>query len=192
MDINIDTIDKKKSLSETYLNYKRETGERISYEEFIKRLQKTVFLWLRDILEIKLNLPNKFVAFRDGVINPGSYYYIAGRFSFKVERDGHKIFLTNKYMVTHIYWTKIGAVSDIDVSVLSFIETMGHEMAHYYYMVRFRRIDEGDGHGTVFKMILKLWNHILSKKGYGHIKLSVFSHSYLAKINPEELSKRKA
>ena len=186
------SLDPNKSLSETYLDYKKETGEKISYEEFIKSLQKTVFLWLRDILGIKLDLPNKFVAFRDDVTNHNNKdYFIAGKFYYKIEQNDNKIFLTNKHRITHIYWTKIGAVSDRDVSVLSFIETMGHEMAHYYYMVRFKRIDEGDGHGTVFKMILSLWNHILSKKGYD-IKLSVYSHSYLAIINPEELSTRKA
>ena len=188
------SLDPNKSLSETYLNYKRETGEKISYEEFIKSLQKTVFLWLRDILEIKLDLPNKFVAFRNDVTNHGDNKdrcFIAGRFYYKIEQNDHKIFLTNKYRVTHIYWTKIGAVSDRDVSVLSFIETVGHEMAHYFYLVYFKRVDKGEGHGIGFKMILSMWNSILSKKGYDYIKLSVFSHSCLAIINPEELSKKK-
>ena len=187
------SLDINKKLSETYLDYKRDTGEDLSYEEFIKSLQKTIFLWLRDILEVKLDLPNKFVAFRNDITNHNDNdkdRYIAGRFYFKVDHDDHKIFLTNKYKVTHIYWTKIGAVSDRDVSVLSFIETVGHEMAHYYYMVRFKRLG-GDEHGTVFKMILSLWNRILSDKGYGYIRLSVFGHSSLAIINPGELSKRK-
>ena len=191
-ELNI-SLDPNKSLSETYLNYKRETGEKISYEEFLKSLQKTIFLWLRDILGIKLDLPNKFFTFRNDVINRNDTdknRYVAGRFYYKVDHNDHKIFLTNKYKVTHIYWTRIGAVSDRDVSILSFIGTVGHEMAHYYYLVRFKRFG-GDDHGTVFKMILSMWNRILSDKEYSYIKLSVFSHSSIAIINPGELSKRK-
>ena len=192
-ELNIKNLDIGKSLSETYLEYKRDTGEEVSYEEFIKSLQKTIFLWLRNILGIKLDLPNKFVAFRNDVTNHGHYeeYYEAGKFCFKVETNDRRIFLTNKYKVTKIYWTKIGAVVDRDVSVLSFIEIVGHEMAHYFYLVYFKRMG-GDGHGLGFKMILSLWNHILANKGYDYIKLSVRSSTFLAKINPAELSKRKA
>ena len=130
------SLDPNKSLSETYLNYKKETGKKISYEEFIKSLQKTTFLWLRDILGIKLDLPSKFFTFKNDVINPGSNYYIAGRFCSRI--DQKKLFLIKRFKLIKIRQFKIGAVVDRDIPIIDFIGVVGHEMAHYYNLANFK------------------------------------------------------
>ena len=178
------SLDINKKLSETYLDYKRDTGEDLSYEEFIKSLQKTIFLWLRDILGIKLDLPNKFFTFKNDVINPGGDYYIAGRFCSRI--DQKKLFLIKKFKLIKIRQSKIGAVVDRDILIIDFIGVVGHEMAHYYNLANFK-LKENNTHGIRFQFIVKQWNHILKKKGY-NIKILVKANPPLAIINPKELS----
>ena len=180
----INNRDFDKKLSIIYLQYKKETGKKISYEGFIKLLQRRVFLWLRDILGIKLDLPNKFFTFRNDVINPGSDYYIAGRFCSRI--DQKKLFLIKRFKLIKIHQFKIGAVVDRDILIINFIGVVGHEMAHYYNLANFKLI-ENNTHGIRFQFIVKQWNHVLKKKGY-NIKILVKANPPLAIINPKELS----
>jgi len=138
---------------------KHEDG--LTWETWIKRQEKTVFLQLKEVLGLDLEFPGKFVVIpsielakdREGRKD----MYVVARFSYDVDTNKRKT------RVTKIKKTKIAHSSRFDMTVSEFISNIGHEMVHYYDLVHNKRYPLD--HGRKFKRIMEKWNKKLRKYG---------------------------
>jgi len=145
------------SLYESWEKY----GNGLTWETWIKKQEKLVFLQLKEILELDLELPGKFVVLpsirlekdREGRKD----MYIVARFSYDVDTNKRKT------RVTKIKRTKIAHTSRFDMTVSEFINNIGHEMVHYYDLVHNKRYPLD--HGKKFKRIMEKWNKKLREYG---------------------------
>ena len=198
------SLDPNKSLSETYLDFKRETGEKISYEEFIVELEEEVFLWLRDDIlgfgEKVLPIPNEFYTFRTDEVRPvdGSDNEVCAKIDSiyskrKYKRSNkaiNRLFeLSGIFEVINVSSIKIGVAVDRDISIAGFIEFIGHEMVHYFEL-EFLKLAIRDSHGIPFKAIQRLFNKALRKHGYKFIKIQTISTRPVNSIDPDLLTKK--
>lgn len=136
-------------------------GDGLSWETWIKKQEKLVFLQLKEILELDLELPGKFVVIpsiqleKDRKERKGRC--VIARFYYNID--------TNKRgtKVKKIEKTKIAHTSRFDMTVSEFISNIGHEMVHYYDLVHNKRYPLD--HGRKFKKIMKKWNKKLREHG---------------------------
>lgn len=136
-------------------------GDGLTWETWIKKQEKLVFLQLKEVLELDLELPGKFVVLpsigleKDREGRKGMY--IIAKFSYDID--------TNKRgtKVKKIRRTKIAHTSRFDMTVSEFISNIGHEMVHYYDLVHNKRYPLD--HGRKFKRIMKKWNKKLREYG---------------------------
>ena len=145
------------SLYESWKNH----GNGLTWETWIKRQEKLVFLQLKEILGLDLELPGKFVVipsielekYREG----RKGMYVIARFSYKVDTNKRKT------KVKKIEKIKIAHTSRFDMTVSEFISNVGHEMVHYYDLAHNKRYPLD--HGKKFKRIMEKWNKKLKEYG---------------------------
>ena len=145
------------SIYESWKKY----GDGLTWETWIKKQEKLVFLQLKEILELDLELPGKFVVIpsiqfeKDREERKGGY--VIARFSYAVDTNKRKT------KVKDIKRTKIAHSSRFDMTVSEFISNIGHEMVHYYDLAHNKRCPLD--HGRKFKRIMKKWNKKLREHG---------------------------
>lgn len=150
------------SYSDSLYESWKKHGDELTWETWIKRQEKLVFLQIKEVLGLDLELPGKFVVIpsiqseKDNKEGRKGRYVIA-RFSYGVN--------TNKRgtKVKKIEKTKIAHSSCFDMTISEFISNIGHEMVHYYDLVHNRRCPLD--HGRKFKRIMKKWNKKLREYG---------------------------
>jgi hypothetical protein len=150
------------SYSDSLYESWKKHGDGLTWETWIKKQSKQVFLLIKEILELDLELPGKFVVLpyikltnregREGM-------YVIASFSYSVDTNKRET------RVTKIKKTKIAHSSRFDMTVSEFISNIGHEMVHYYDLVHNKRYPLD--HGKKFKRIMKKWNKKLKEYGYG-------------------------
>jgi hypothetical protein len=110
-------------------------GKKTSYERWVKNLGKQIFLELKELLEIDLQLPNKFYTIhgdQKGTVTKERNYnstIVAAQFTYNVDTNNRNT------RVVKIRNTKIGFTVRYDMTLKTFIENVGHEMVHYYDLV---------------------------------------------------------
>ena len=162
----------------------KEDGRKISYERWVKNLGKQTFLELKELLEIDLELPNKFYTIhgnqRGTVIKEKDYNsnIVVAQFTYDVE--------TNDRMtrVIKIRNTKIGFTVRYDMTFKTFIESVGHEMVHYYDLVHNKKYPLH--HRWTFNRIRRHWNKRL--KNYG-LEIDGEDCQLLNQIDANDLSR---
>ena len=143
-------------LTELYERY----GRKISYERWIKNLGKQVFLELKEILGIDLELPNKFYTIhghnnhservpKEKGHDPNNSITV-GQISYNINTNDRqsKVIKINKVRIGFTVW--------YDMTLKSFIECTGHEMVHYYDLVHNKKYPLY--HKRAFKKIMRKWN----------------------------------
>lgn len=148
------------SYSDSLYESWKKHGDGLTWETWIKKQEKLVFLRVKEILELDLELPGKFVVIpsieltnRDGK----GIMYVVAKFSYKVDTNRRET------KVKKIERTKIAHSSRFDMTVSEFISNIGHEMVHYYDLVHNKRCPLD--HGRKFKRIMNKWNKKLREHG---------------------------
>jgi len=163
----------------------KEDGRKISYERWVKNLGKRIFLELKELLGIDLELPNKFYTIhgdqRGTVIKEKDYNsnIVVAQFAFKVKKNDRMT------RVVKIRKTKIGFTVRYDMTLKTFIENVGHEMVHYYDLVHNKKYPLH--HRRAFNRIKRQWNKKL--KNYG-LEIDRECH-LLNRIDANDLSRTK-
>lgn len=132
--------------------YERD-GRKISYEKWIKGLEKQYFLILRDILKVDLELP-KFYAVHLGELVKTNE---KGRDGIPAAILSTETILNNrKTRVKKIIRVRLGVTVIYDMTLSEFIGCVGHEMVHYYDLVHYKKWPLH--HKSRFKRIMRRWN----------------------------------
>jgi len=124
----------------------------ISYERYIKKLEKRVYYELKAVLGLNIPDPNKFYTFRE--LKCGS--------CVKKEKDREGKFIIARIQIDQDKrWKyKIGHTVSFNVSLAEFISNIGHEMIHFYDFYKNKR--QPLDHGKKFKKIMTSWNKTLN------------------------------
>lgn len=150
------------SYSESLYESWKKHGDGLTWETWIKKQEKLVFLQLKEVLELDLELPGKFVVIPSISLEKNNRegrkgMYVVARFSCRVDTNKRKT------KVKKIKKTKIAHSSRFDMTVSEFISNIGHEMVHYYDLVHNKRYPLD--HGKKFKRIMEKWNKKLGEYG---------------------------
>lgn len=137
--------------------YKRRQEKDISYEKFIKNLEKQSFIFLRGLLNIDLELPTRFGTLHS-TIHPPNTIKEKGREGGSVIANFNSWVILNKRRnkVRNVIRTKISCSVLFDMTLKEFIQLVGHEMIHYYDLVSNKKWPLY--HKRKFLKIMNKWN----------------------------------
>ena len=160
--------------------YKRQEKD-ISYEKFIKDLEKQSFIFLRSLLNIDLELPTRFGTLHSTASTPRTVKE-KGREGGSVIANFNSWVILNKQgnKVRNIERTKISCSVLFDMTLKEFIQLVGHEMIHYYDLVSNKKWPLY--HKRKFLRIMNKWNKQL--KPY-NLKINSIGCNTVGKIKWE-------
>lgn len=160
--------------------YKRQEKD-ISYEKFIKDLEKQSFIFLRDLLNIDLELPTRFGTLHS-TTHPLPTVKEEGREGGSIIANFNSWVILNKRRnkVRNVIRTKISCSVLFDMTLKEFIQLVGHEMIHYYDLVSNKKWPLY--HKRKFLRIMNKWNKQL--KPY-NLKINSIGCNTVGKIKWE-------